>query len=150
MQEVKKRFPNLYDNVCDKFQHYDDEDMMLRKQFVGNIPYLKSVSFEMVNKIVTLMRTRKFLYGNNVLAHGNYSKYIMIIMDGQLQVRVQRGDYLNNKEEMDIWFASLEIGACFNVYNCFSKHRTTRVTYITSSKSATIGLIKVSDLKAMA
>lgn len=102
-----------------------------------------------MNKIVTLIRTRKYLYGNNILAHGNFSKYIMIILDGQIQVRVQRGDYLNNKEEMDIWFATLEIGACFNVYNCFSKSRTTRVTYIASSKVVTVGLIKVSDLKAL-
>ena len=73
----------------------------------------------------------------------------MIVWEGAIEVIVNRSDPKTN-ERKSIWFENINRGTCFNVYCAFSDKMTQLVDFIALSKTCTINMIKVSDLRNLA
>ena len=43
LQQVQDMFPSIFQNVYDNMYDYNDENMVQRRQFLNNIPYLKGL-----------------------------------------------------------------------------------------------------------
>lgn len=64
---IRTEFPQLYNRFQDNMIGYNDEDMMQRKQFVHNIPYLRGLDAITIQNIVYLMRQQVFDFGQPIL-----------------------------------------------------------------------------------
>lgn len=56
MNEIKEMFPSIFEHIYGNMFSYNDEDMMRRRQFVENIPYLRGLDPESITEIAYLMR----------------------------------------------------------------------------------------------
>ena len=59
---------------------YDDENLALRRQFIGNIPYLRDIDSKIIDRLVTHMKQHIFHQDEVVLQQGHCSDKIMIII----------------------------------------------------------------------
>lgn len=84
-----------------------------------------------------------------ILAAGQFNRSILILWEGEVQVRVSRKDPFSN-EVVDIWLDNLKKGTCIEVYNCFQDENTPLVDYYANSKPAVLYFVDVADLEARA
>lgn len=53
--QIQEMFPSIFQNVFDNMYDYNDEDMVQRRQFLDNIPYLRGLGPKMLTQIAYLM-----------------------------------------------------------------------------------------------
>ena len=53
---IEDKFPNLHDSFIKHMSKYNDEYMVQRRQFIGNIPYLRGLDTHILDRIVYLMK----------------------------------------------------------------------------------------------
>jgi hypothetical protein len=68
-----------------------------------------------------------FGFGDLILGQGLHNPNIVIVMEGNVQVRVGR------KRASDHWLGNLRKGSCFNVYTPFIEDRKSGVNYYANS-----------------
>lgn len=94
--------------------------------------------------IVCLMQAQTYERGDNILKRYMANDRIMIIWEGEVQVRVERVDPDTGKPQ-SYWFDTLEKGACLSVYTCFGNSKSLVNLYAASV--CTIQFIKTKDLE---
>ena len=93
-----------------------------------------------------MLREQVYDYGETILASFHSSDSIMIIWQGLVQVRVNRIDHETGETE-DLWFDTLEKGACLSVYNAFNPDWTSLINFKASEKNTILLKLKASDLE---
>lgn len=85
-----------------------------------------------------------------ILQQDCYSDKIMILVQGNIEMRVTGYDAAKKKKESFI-FGYLHQGTCFNVYNALTPLKdTSLISYIADSDDCQVEFIEVSDLVALA
>ena len=54
IEQIQERFPQLRNRIYENMFKYHDEDMNQKKYYVFNIPYLRGLDFEIIQRIVYL------------------------------------------------------------------------------------------------
>ena len=67
---------------------YDDFDFKFRRKMILNIPYLQSITPEIVQDIICLMRPRRFDAGTTIVKRGDKVDCIMLLKSGIIDVQV--------------------------------------------------------------
>lgn len=143
LELIGEHFPSTINNLRKELFYYEDENMVMRRQFVANIPYFRNLSEESVDQITFLMEQQNYRKGEVILSQDEFSDCIMVVMEGVVQVLIS-GD------NSDYWLADIDIGTCFNVYNCFSEGNiTSLVSYRVISKRCQIEFISTKDLQKL-
>ena len=83
-----------------------------------NVPYFRGLDVDTIRPLTFLMKQQVYDQGDLILAKGQFNKSILILWEGELQVRVSRKDP-SSDEVVDIWLDNLRKGTCIEVYNCF-------------------------------
>ena len=86
MTTIKHEYPQIYINFLKRLNTYQDEEMLLRKQMIRNIPYLKNASENLITSLLHLMRENVYDNGALVVKHGDLSDRIHIIWKGKIKV----------------------------------------------------------------
>ena len=73
------------------------------------------------------------------------NKRIMIVWEGLIQARIERLDPDTN-ELQSYWLDTIEKGACFSVFNCFSNTKS-MVNFYAASPNCIINTINAKDLE---
>lgn len=96
-----------------------------------------------------MMKPYFFAFGDIILTQDSYNDNVMLVLEGTVQARVMKEGW-DGRQQEDFWFDTLEIGACFNVYNSFSEKKSSLLTYVASSEDCQIGMINVAQLMELA
>jgi len=142
---IKYKFPSIFTNMRTVAQDYDDEDMTKRRQFVSNIPFLRGLDRDTINQVVFLLKEQTYEKGDRILKQNMGNSNIFIIWEGEVQARVS----CYNKEADnydDLWLDTLEIGACFNIYNCFFKDNLPLLDMYADTKVAKLFCLNANEL----
>lgn len=114
----------------------------MRQLFVQNIPFLRGLDLQTIRPLTLLMKPQIYDQGDQILANGDKSTKILILWEGNVQVRVTRQDPIL-ETTVDIWFDNLSRGACIDVYNAIDPDRQTLVDYYANSKHCIVYKIDV-------
>jgi len=118
---------------------YYDRDTCKRIRFVQNIPYFRKMDQAILYKIsYLLIEDRNIQIGDLILQQGIHSENIMIVMEGQVQVR-----------SSDYWIGNLNKGSCFNVYRPFNKDKPAKINYYSNSENCQIVFLPINDLVSL-
>ena len=71
---------------------YNDNEMLQRKLFVSNIPYLRGLSNYIIIQVIQLIKEDVFEQGQTVLSSNSANDNILILYQGTLQARIERTD----------------------------------------------------------
>eukprot|EP00347_Sterkiella_histriomuscorum_P006771 403351490 len=143
MDTLKEEHPQIYLNFKRKLKQYTDDEMVMRRQIIANIPFFKKISDELVNELIYLLRETIYDGGNLVIKHGDLSDRIHIIWKGSLKVEI----FYNGQDHL---FEKLNKGGCFCVFSAFSDDYTQIFDFKVISSKAVILTLKASDLTLLA
>ena len=73
--------------------------------------------------------------GDMIHQFGIHSEKIMIVMEGQVQIRSH-----------DYWIGNLNKGSCFNVYGPFDVEKPSKINYYSNSENCQIMYLPIDDL----
>ena len=68
----------MFTNLLD----YEDEDMVMMKQFVANIPFMRKLPLSIVNQVIMIMNPYFFAFGDVILTQDSYNDNIMLVLEG--------------------------------------------------------------------
>ena len=100
LKDAKKEYPQIYLSLrsrlnvyadplkAEEIGAYNDFDFQFRRRMVSNIPYLQSVSQEIVQDIICLMRPRMFDAGTTIVKRGDKVDCLMLLKSGEIAVQV--------------------------------------------------------------
>ena len=84
-----EEFPESTQRIHSHLKNYNDQDMEQRRMFVLNIPYFSQINDDdLINRIVLLMRFQEYQSGSIIMNRTLPKRSVMIIWQGQVQVRV--------------------------------------------------------------
>jgi len=91
------------------------------------------------------MREQTYELGDKIVSSDSQNPNLFIIWQGEVQARVIVYNEIYGNYE-DMWLDTLEVGACFNVYNCFFKDNLPLLDFFANSKIVKLYCLKASDL----
>ena len=83
--------------------------------------------------------------GDKIVSTYLQNPHLFILWQGEVQARVIAYHRLQEKYD-DMWLDTLEVGACFNVYNCFFKDKLPILDFFANSVVTKLYCLKADDL----
>ena len=100
LNDARREYPQIFLSLRSRLNVYDDEkkakalgvyddfDFKFRRRMILNIPYLKTITPEIVQDIICLMRPRRFDAGTTIVKRGDKVDCIMLLKAGIIDVQV--------------------------------------------------------------
>lgn len=105
IKDILSKFPSIFNNIKDSLAKYQDENFELRRMLVRNIPFLRTASREVINKVVLMMKPQFYNMGDVIMEGLVANDSIYVVMRGRIQARVI---HFNRKgEKSDLWLQNL-------------------------------------------
>jgi len=85
IDKILEEFPSIHDKILENIASYNDHDMVMRRTFVGNIPFLRKADDSIIDKVVYLLKSKNYDIGDLILDQECYADdNIYIIMKGSV------------------------------------------------------------------
>ena len=113
-------------NFKKTIHEYDDEDMILRKKFVANIPYFRTLNQQVISEIMFLMKETSHDQNSTFLKSGDISNRIHVLWIGEISANIS---YKGKTYKFD----TITRGCCLCAYSAFSDDVTQLLDFIVTS-----------------
>lgn len=97
IQQIENEHPSIFSSIYDGMNKYQDENLTQAFLFVSNVPLLRGLDQDILRRVTYLMKEHVFDYGQLILPSYVSAKSILILWEGQIQIRVQRKDPFTRK-----------------------------------------------------